>query len=470
MNEQERFPRAAWVPILAGLLWLWTAANEGLVVGFVFSTIPGVLLLASGTSMLLWPGDLRIAQFTALGGVLGVPLAIPAFLTVGSGYGAMLVLASVAAFVSAGWISVQQEPHTDEVPEPRQSLRLAAEVAVDDALLATMTTTVPTPTMDERKAIREEVVAAREIFQGQGWLEKPESYHVRPPPLENPTLVRRKTRGIAYEHLSFESGYEPRPEEPGRERWLGYEPNHTAHAWVLRHADPSRPWCVCIHGYQMGAPIIDLSAFPPAWLHHRLGMNLLLPVLPLHGPRTIGRRSGDGYLAGNILDSVHAEAQAMWDMRRLLSWVRGQGATKIGVFGLSLGGYNTALLSSLDDDLACSVPGIPATDFTRLFWRHGPPLQIRTIERLGLERDAAHEVMSVASPLSLKPKVPFEHRAIFGAVADRLVPADQVRDLWRHWERPRIVWYQGGHVTFRFHPDVRRVIEETLRGAGVAQA
>jgi len=470
MFEPKRFPRAAWVPILAGLLWLWTAAHEGLVVGFLFSTIPGVLLLASGTSMLLWPGDLRIAQFTALGGLLGVPLAVPSLLTVGVLQGVLLMLASVASFLSAGWISVEQEPHTDEVPEPAPSLRLAAEVAIDDALLATMTTTIPNVTTDERRQVTREVCAARELFQSQGWLEKPESFHQRPPALENPTLVRRRTRGIAYEHLSFESGYEPRPEEPGRERWLSYEPNHTAHAWVLRHQDASRPWCVCIHGYQMGSPIIDLSAFPPAWLHHRLGMNLLLPVLPLHGPRTVGRRSGDGYLAGNVLDSVHAEAQAMWDMRRMLSWIRSQGAAKIGVFGLSLGGYNTSLLASLDEGLAAAVPGIPATDFTRLFWRHGPPLQIRYVERLGLERDAAHEVMSVASPLSLQPKVPFEHRGVFGAVADRLVPADQVRDLWRHWGRPRIVWYQGGHVTFRFHPDVRRLIEETLRGAGVAQA
>lgn len=470
MFEQTRFPRAAWIPIAAGLLWLWTAAHEGLVVGFLFSTIPGVLLLASGTSMLLWPGDLRIAQFTALGGVLGVPLAIPAFLTLGAVPALLLVAASAASFVSAGWISVQQEPHTEEVPEPEPSLRLAAEVAIDDALLATMTTSVPTPTSDQRREIYAEVGAAREQFQSQGWLEKPESYHGRPPALENPTLVRRRARGCDFEHLSFESGYEPHVLEPGRERWLGYLPNRTSHAWVVRHADSTKPWLVCIHGYQMGTPLIDLSAFPPEWLHQRLGMNLVLPILPLHGPRKIGRRSGDGYLAGNILDSVHAEAQAMWDIRRILSWVRGQGARKIGVFGLSLGGYNTSLLASLDDGLACAIPGIPATDFTRLFWRHGPPLQIRYIERMGLERDAAHEVSSVVSPLVLEPKVPKEHRAIFGAVADRLVPADQVRDLWRHWDRPRIVWYQGGHVTFRFHPDVRRLIEETLRGAGVAAA
>ena len=75
MVEQKRFPREGWVPIAAGLTWLWCAASFG-VVGFFFSLVPGCLLLASGVSMLLYPGDLRIPQFAALGGVLGVPLRL----------------------------------------------------------------------------------------------------------------------------------------------------------------------------------------------------------------------------------------------------------------------------------------------------------------------------------------------------------------------------------------------------------
>ena len=47
------------------------------------------------------------------------------------------------------------------------------------------------------------------------------------------------------------------------------------------------------------------------------------------------------------------------------------------------------------------------------------------------------------------------------------MPADQVRDLWRHWEQPRIVWYQGGHLTFRFHPEVRRLVEDALAESGL---
>ena len=70
MSQRSRFPREAWVPLLAGLFWLWNSPGHGFV-GFFFSVIPGCLLLGSGVSMLLMPGDRRISQFAALGGALG---------------------------------------------------------------------------------------------------------------------------------------------------------------------------------------------------------------------------------------------------------------------------------------------------------------------------------------------------------------------------------------------------------------
>ena len=466
MFEQPRFPKEALIPLLAGIAWLWPSASFG-VLGFLGSLPPGCLLLGAGVAMMLWPGDHRIDQFAAIGAILGVVFALPAFFTEGVATGLWLTGVSVASFFAAGWASVRQEPHHAEVPVPEPSLRLAAKVALDEALLSTMQVTTPMPAGDDAKRIVREVLAAREMFDARGWLEKPASYHVAPPPLEAYALRPERVRGIAYEHLSFESEYEPHADAPGRDRWLSFGANRTAHAWVVRHSDASRPWLVCIHGYQMGWPLVDLYAFDPRWLSQRLGLNLVLPVLPLHGLRKQGRRSGDGFLAGNIVDSVHAEAQAVWDMRRILSWVRAQGATKVGVYGLSLGGYNTAVLSSLAPGLACAIPGIPATDFARLVWRHGPALQVRSLEHKGVARDAVDEVLRVVSPLALEPLVPHEGRAIFGGVADRLVPPDQVRDLWVHWRRPRMLWYQGSHMSIAFEPEVRGFAELTLRSAGL---
>jgi dienelactone hydrolase len=452
------------VPIGAGLVWLWCASSFG-IIGFFFSVIPGCLLLSSGVSTLLYPGDPRIPQFTAAGGLLGVPLALPVLLVGGVWLGLTLILLSALSFLAAGRIAVRQEPHTEGVPEPIPSSRLAAQAAIDDAILASVSVRMSMGGWQQHERIRAEVHAARELFRGRGWLEQPVTYHAAPPPLGSPTIERTHAGRYEFEHVRFDSDYEPSPDEPGRERWLSYVDNRIAHAWVMRHASQPRPWLVCIHGYEMGGTRLDLAAFQANRLHRRHGLNLLLPILPLHGPRKIGRRSGTGFLSGNFIDTIHAEAQAMWDMRRLLAWIRTQGDEPVGVYGLSLGGYNAALLACVDDRLACAIAGIPAVDFTRLTWRHGPPLHIRSAERRGLVHDEVSEVLRVISPLAMAPHVPREGRYIFAGLADRLVPPDQPRDLWQHWEQPRIEWYQGAHVTFRFHPGVERLIVDALRAA-----
>lgn len=462
MFEQRRWPREAWLPIAAGLLWLWCAASFG-VVGFLFSLLPGCLLLTSGFSTLIYPGDHRIPQYTALGGLLGIPLAIPALFVAGPLIGFTLILLSAASLVAAGAMAIRQERHQPEVPTPSLGIALSAQVAADEALLSTVMLAQPSQLTGDPGRIRREVHEARELFGDRGWIEDPAGYHQTPPALTDALLRPARSRNLPYQRLSFESGYEPRPEEPGRDRWLSYLPNRTAHAWVLRHGSGEGPWLVCIHGYQMGMPLWDFTTFRAGHLHHRLGINLVLPILPLHGPRKIGRVSGDGFLAADFVDTIHAEAQAMWDIRRILTWIRGQGGSRIGVHGLSLGGYNTALLACFDNDLACAIPGIPATDFSRLVWRHGPRLQIRYAEHQGLLRDEVSEVTRVISPLALQPVVPKERRYIFGGVADRLVPPDQVWDLWQHWDQPRIEWYQGGHVSFRLHKRVNQMIDEALR-------
>jgi len=42
----------------------------------------------------------------------------------------------------------------------------------------------------------------------------------------------------------------------------------------------------------MGTLNKSLMRFQPEYLHEELGLNLLMPVLPLHGPRDTGLISG----------------------------------------------------------------------------------------------------------------------------------------------------------------------------------
>jgi pimeloyl-ACP methyl ester carboxylesterase len=278
------------------------------------------------------------------------------------------------------------------------------------------------------------------------------------------TLARRRALGTDFEELRFQSEYAPHAGEPGRERWLSYAPNQLAWAWLLRSAAPGARWLVCIHGYQMGTPAIDLAVFrAEAW--RRRGWNVLLPVLPFHGPRKLGRISGIGMFGADFLDSAHALAQAMWDVRRLLGWARAQGARELACYGLSLGGYAAALLAGLEPELGAVVAGIPAADVPRLVWQHAPLGERARLERAGFSPALAAEVMRPVSPLALAPLVPHARRFVFGAPDDQFVPADQVRDLLAHWGTPRHVWFPGAHISFRGHASVQALVREALEGS-----
>jgi dienelactone hydrolase len=473
MFEQPRWSLWAGLSLIAGIYWIVQAMS----VGF-FTSLPlwlvGGGLLACGVSQLHWPGDTRATQTGALIGALGVVVAIPSFFVVGIFGGFCLIVTALTGAWGAGRMALQLEPHHDGVPVPRPTLPLAAKVAADELILGIeqfQTTGFPLDGTIER--VIDEVDRCHALFAREGWLEKPDAYHVMPPDLVDPEIRTQQIGGHSVEILRFESGYAPTQGEPGRERWLGYDGCRDGWAYVLRHEGPPRPWLIATNGYRMGHARLDVGLFER--FHKEsgkgsagLGLNVLIPVLPLHGPRRLGWQSGSGFLGIDVIDTLHAESQSIWDMRRLLSWIRTQDSEAVGAFGLSLGGYTTAIFASIADGLSCAVPGIPVANVAGILERHGSPHQLRYARSRGFDFDRVEEMLRVVSPLALSPRVPLEGRMIFAANADRLVPPDQVRDLWRHWEEPEIVWYEGAHVSFMNEREVWAGVDRTMRENGLS--
>ena len=302
------------------------------------------------------------------------------------GAGLTQVPARTALFAVRSLLYAQRQGRV--VPEPanvgrpvvRPTAALVAQVALDEAILSVMMSPRRLPHRADYLRVEAEIMAAKELYGDRGWIADPAGFHQVPPPLAPAEVTVRPGRsmGLSYEQVAFTSGYEPHSLEPGRERWLEHEANRTAGAWVVRHGDDTgpdgrpRPWIVCIHGFGTGTPMMDIAAFRAGWMHRRLGVNLVFPTLPLHGLRRSRRISGDGFMSFDHLDSVHALAQSIWDIRRILSWVRAQGGEQLGVYGVSLGGYVAALLVGLDDGFSSAVAGIPPTDFPALFEHHSP--------------------------------------------------------------------------------------------------
>jgi len=175
----------------------------------------------------------------------------------------------------------------DELPVARPTLALAAQAFRDEIVLTGFRMFRPVSDTHVFERINHEVRSALEFYGQKGYLDKPEEFFATPPPLTDVTVRPVKATGRSYERMVFDSGYEPRVGAPGRERWLGYTANNREYALLLRHPEP-RPWLVCVHGAVMGRGLLDLTLFRAWHLHEDLGLNVVLPVLPMHGPRGRG--------------------------------------------------------------------------------------------------------------------------------------------------------------------------------------
>lgn len=356
-------------------------------------------------------------------------------------------------------------PGSRELPVARPTIALAAHALRDEIVLLGLRARRPMSDLRAFERIDAEVAAALDFYGRWGWLADPARFFAKPPALTDVTVRSVHAMGRSYERVAFESGYTPRVGEPGRHRWMSYAANNREFALLLRHSE-DRPWLVCVHGAEMGRAAFDLALFRAWHLHDDLGLNVILPVLPMHGPRSRGLPKGSVFPGEDVMDNVHATAQAVWDIRRLLSWIRMQQPnSSIGLYSISLGGYVSSLVASLEDGLTCTILGVPVVDLVVLLGRHA-----------GLSADdPRRRIVSLAapighmlSPLSLQPRVPMRGRFIYAGIADQLVhPREQVLRLWEHWGKPQIVWYRGGHTGFFESRPVQQFVDSALLQSGL---
>lgn len=391
----------------------------------------------------------------------------PIFTPSGGGLGSVLgPLERTGRFYAESWRDYLDRTDSD-IPVARPTLSLVTHALRDEIVLLGLRARRPLSDPDTFSRITREAGEAVDFYQRMGWLDDPTQFFAPPPPLTDIAIHKVKSRRHSHHRMVFDSGYVPDPREPGAERWLSYAGNRRCYALMLRHREPA-PWLVCVHGAEMGRAALDLTLFRAQWLHRDLGLNVVLPVLPMHGPRARGLPKGAVFPGEDILDDVHAAAQAVWDVRRLLSWIRTQEpGAPIGLNSISLGGYVSSLVASLEDGLTCAVLGVPVADLVELLGRHAG---MRADDPRRDTLRLAEPLGRMTSPLSLTPRVPMRGRFVYAGLADRLVhPREQVVRLWEHWGRPEIVWYRGGHTGFFEARPVQRFVEAALVQSGLVK-
>ena len=376
-----------------------------------------------------------------------------------------------AALYASPWATGRRRARFEQagIPMPPTTFGVLAGVATDELAKAIFTLARRAPTSDELVRFAREADVAIAQYDRAGWLDDPSGYHTAPG-VPNALLEPLRFGFARGECLRFESAWRPHASEPGADRWSSFRPNEVVRAYVLRHHDGPRPWLVCVHATEMGRPEIDRRLFRAQYLHHRFGLNVVMPVLPLHGARRPVRGSGAFFPTLDILDNVHGLAQAASDVRSVIAWVREQDPLGVGLIGVSLGGYVVALVAGLDAALDCVIAGLPVVDFPHVFKRNAPP-EVRSNPRYDELVSLSALVHRVVSPLEFSPATPVDRRFVFAGQADRLVdPVRHAAALWNHWGRPEIHWFPGGHVGHLVARGINRFVDDALERTSLVAA
>lgn len=390
-----------------------------------------------------------------------IPLGRRARRALEYGIGIGMAIPRTLSFAGEAWWRSRTgsgSPHA-----PRLSPGLVAQVALDELVLAAMKTPGRFPRRADYETARREMLEAYELFRDSGWDGDPHTYHVPPPPPDDVAVGSGLWMGPGWQHLTFSSGFDPFVEDSARERWLGFEPNGTMHAWIRRAPDRSAPWVVCVHPYGTGRSLVGSFMFRANGLARDLGVNVALVVLPLHGARGAGVWSTTAFMTYNPVDFLLGLTQSVWDVRRFVAWIRETGGGPVVLNGISLGAHVAATIAGLDRDLAGVMAGVPTCDLLDVFLRHVPArLRPRAVEHK-LIGEETRALLSVTSPLTFPSLVPRERLAIFAGTGDRMSPPEQAVSLWEHWGRPDIRWFDVNHTAFIWNAEINDFVKTALR-------
>jgi dienelactone hydrolase len=156
--------------------------------------------------------------------------------------------------------------------------------------------------------------------------------------------------------------------------------------------------------------------------------------------------------------------QAVLDLRALGRHLRERGAPDVGAMGMSLGGYTTSLLATVEERLGFAVPIIPLASIAHTARSMGRLTGSPDDQRAQFEGlEAAHRAVS---PLARPSRVDPTRMLVLAAEGDRITPVEHARLLAQHFGAPLHV-FDGGHLLHFWRGDAFRAIGRMLGRLGL---
>ena len=139
--------------------------------------------------------------------------------------------------------------------------------------------------------------------------------------------------------------------------------------------------------------------------------------------------------------------RAIYEIHLVRRWLEASGGGPVGLLGLSLGGYLSALTAGLVDDLPFVIPMVPPVCIGDLAWRFlASSRGQRQMDDAAYTHGELRTMYRLHSPLTFPLRIGRERALIIAGRGDRIVPPEHPHALWEHWDRPAIHWFSGSHL------------------------
>lgn len=247
-----------------------------------------------------------------------------------------------------------------------------------------------------------------------------------------------------------------------KDRFEDVRENHQAAARLFLGRGAKRPAAILIHGYRGGRFAMGERAWPVEWLLSR-GMDVALFVLPFHATRS-APGSGPRFPSSDPRFTNEGFRQAIGDLRDLVATLRARGAPHVAAMGMSLGGYTTSLLATIEP-LDFAAPIIPLASFADIALDAGR--FVGTREEQLAQYDALDRAHRIISPFTRPSKVAKGATIVVAGQGDRITPLSHAEKLAKHFEAD-LVTFVGGHILQFGRSAGFKAIGDRLRFLGIS--
>ena len=290
-------------------------------------------------------------------------------------------------------------------------------------------------------------------------------HRARPLPEFVVERVRRPlgVREGIFEQIQWHSVYQPEGKSSRTN-------NDWVVAWHWRHGDRPRPTIVLVHGFTAARWEVNEFFLGLNYLY-QLGCDVVLKTLPHHGPRrrSVASISGLDYVSGGIESLNHSVIQSTYDIRTLVDYLQQRcDVARVGLSGLSLGGYTSALMAGLEERFEFVMPVVPIVSIpdAMMEWKPLDGALKNIMRKYDVSMQDLRNTMAFHSPLSRPALQAPGNLLVIAGVGDRMASPRHAEALQRHWGNCAVHWFEGSHALPLQRQQTNRAKADFLQGIG----